>query len=143
MEGRQAHIGDFFLTKHKLMPETYGRRLRRVCRRHGRCRCATYHRKRQTGCPQDRNGFRHVLFLRRLFYTLHSSNLHTCNWFDSSVESLACDKSPRKAIAHSALNSPLLTGIWFILMNETFVFIHRLFIIDVSTVSMRSFVSAL
>jgi len=26
------------------------------------------------------------------------------------------------------LDSPLLTGVWFILMNEIFIFIHRLFI---------------
>jgi len=56
--------------------------------------------------------------------------------------SLTRDKSPRKTIAHLALNSPLLTGIWFILMNEIFIFIHRLFINIDSKVVTQSFVPA-
>jgi hypothetical protein len=136
VERGQTHIGDFLIAKHNLMTKTYGRCLRRIRRRHGCCRCTAYHRKCQTGCPQYRNRFCHVLFLRRLFCTLHSRNLHTCIWFDSSVKSLACDKSPRKAIAHLSLNSPLLTGIWFILMNNIFTFIHRLFINVGSIVAM-------
>jgi hypothetical protein len=145
VERCQADVRDFFLTEDELMTQAYGRRLRRICRRHSRCRRSAYHRKGQTGSPQDRNGFRHVLFLRRLFYTLHSRNLHTCNWSDSSNASLTCDKSPRKANADFALNSALLTGIWFILMNEIFAFIHQLFIVDIGiTLSLDAdFVSAL
>jgi hypothetical protein len=128
VECGEAHIGDFFIAKCDLMAETHRRRLRRIRSRHGRRGCTAHHRKRQTGSTQHRNGSRHVLFLRRLFYTLHSRNLHTCNWSDSSDSNLARDKSPRKAIAYFALNSPLLTGIWFILMNKIFSFVHRLFI---------------
>jgi hypothetical protein len=140
VERGKAHIGDFFIAKCDLMAKAHRRRLRRIRSRHSRRGCTAHHRKCQTGCPQHRNGFRHVLFLRRLFYTLHSRNLHTCNWSDSSNSNLARDKSPRKAIAHFALNSPLLTGIWFILMNEFFIFVHRLFI-NVGGLSLRRKVS--
>ncbi|HVX77612.1 MAG TPA: hypothetical protein VHB49_15870 [Bradyrhizobium sp.] len=128
MERRQADVCDFFFTKRNLMAKACGRRHRCIRRRHSRCRRTAHHRKCQTGCPQDRNGFRHVFFLRRLFYTLHSRNLHTCIWFDSSIGILTCGKSPRKAITLSALNSTLLVGVCFILMNEIFIFIHQLFI---------------
>jgi hypothetical protein len=140
VERGEADVGDFFLAKRDLMAKAYRRRLCHISCRHGRCRCTAHHRKCQTGCPQHRNGFHHVLFLRRLFYTLHSRNLHTCNWSDSSVESLARDKSPRKAIARLALNSPLLIGTWFILMNEIVIFIHQLFINIGSKVAVQSFV---
>jgi hypothetical protein len=140
VECGEAHIGDFFIAKCDLMAKTHRRRLRRIRSRHGRRGCTAHHRKCQTGCPQHRNGFRHVLFLRRLFYTLHSRNLHTCNWSDSSTSNLARDKSPRKAIAYFALNSPLLTGIWFILMNEIFIFVHQLFI-NIGGLSLRCRVS--
>jgi hypothetical protein len=141
VERGEADVGDFFLTKRDLMAEAHRRRLRHISCWYGRCRCTAYHRKCQTGCPQDRNGFHHVLFLRRLFYTLHSRNLHTCNWSDSSNRILARGKSPRKAIARLALNSPLLIGTWFILMNEIVIFIHQLFINIGRRVGVRSFVS--
>jgi hypothetical protein len=43
MKCRKANVCDLFFTEYELMTEAYGRRLRRICRRHSRCRRSAYH----------------------------------------------------------------------------------------------------
>jgi hypothetical protein len=70
MEGRKAHIGNFFLAKHEALISDGIERLRSIgCRQCG-CGCAPHQRKAQSSGTQSRHGggFGDALPLRSLFH---------------------------------------------------------------------------
>ena len=86
MEGGETDVGDFFFTEQDALGRREIQFLRRVRRRHRRCRSTSRERECQSGSAQRRDcGFGHTLPLRSLLHW-HSRILQPVSncFFDSS-----------------------------------------------------------
>jgi hypothetical protein len=79
MEGGEADVGNFFVTKRDHLARRKVRPLLNIARWYDRSRCASRQRKSQSGSSQRRyGGFDYSLLFRGLLHPLHGRILQRC-----------------------------------------------------------------